>query len=314
MVLKNNTGFKLILGLGNKDTKSAIETALLYAKAGVRFFDGAPEIMPEFRRRLLKSGYDLKDFTLCVSVPSLGDIHGRCAHIAPDVCSGCSLCSKNCPQGAIFQDKKSKKYFVDDKKCIGCGICKKVTRCYAISFEYSNFELNVLKNLVENGFEPDMVELHASISDKKQIEADFCDILSFFKGDMSVCINKKQFLKSEAAALLDKLKNIHIKSSPGAAFYVQADGASMNGGASDCASTLECIEFAKELEPYGFNLIISGGTNNNTPRMLKDSGVKAVIGFGTYARNIVTRASSSKEALNKAKELCMLVQDGASNV
>ena len=58
MTLKINTKFKLILGLGNRDTKSAIDTALLYANVGVRFFDASPEILPQLGNALLKAGYN----------------------------------------------------------------------------------------------------------------------------------------------------------------------------------------------------------------------------------------------------------------
>lgn len=306
MTLKIKTKFKLILGLGNKDTKSAPDTALLYANAGVRFFDASPEVLPEISRVLVKAGYDPNDFILCASVPSLGDIHGRKANISPVVCSGCALCTKDCPESAIFTDKKTGKCSVDTKKCIGCGICKKTTNCYAISFEYGNRELQALKELVQSGFKLDMTEFHASISNKKQIIKDFKDILSVFKGDISVCINRKQFPLNEAVQLLSELKKLHKLENPDAEFYVQADGASMNGGADDENSTLECILFAKELAPYDFNLIISGGTNINTPKMLEDAGINSVsdviIAYGTYARKIISNTEKDV-ALLRAQEL-----------
>ena len=41
-----------------------------------------------------------------------------------DLCVGCDLCLKNCPQSAI--NKTLKKYSVEDERCIGCGICQAV--------------------------------------------------------------------------------------------------------------------------------------------------------------------------------------------
>lgn len=38
-----------------------------------------------------------------------------------DLCIGCDLCLKNCPQKAITNSEKV--YASDDEKCIGCGIC-----------------------------------------------------------------------------------------------------------------------------------------------------------------------------------------------
>lgn len=301
MALKIKTKFKLILGLGNKDIKSAPDTALLYANAGVRFFDASPEVLPEISRVLVKAGYNLDEFILCASVPSLGDIHGRKASISPVVCSACMLCAENCPECAISKDKKTDKCAIDMDKCIGCGICKRVTNCYAISFEYGNCELKCLEELVQNGFKLDMTEFHASISNKKQIIKDFKNILSVFSGDISVCINRKQFPTDETVSLLSELKSLHNLANSKAEFYVQADGASMNGGAGDENSTLECILFARELAPYGFNLIISGGTNINTPKMLADAKLDTasdvIIAYGTYARKIIS---------NTEKDVAML--------
>lgn len=310
MKLKSNEKFKLILGLGNKDTKSAIDTALLYAKAGVRFFDFAPEIYPDFIKALKKTGFQASDFTLCVSAAVLGDIHGRKAKISDVVCSGCGLCAKNCPQNAINQDKKTKKSTIELKKCIGCGQCKKITGCYAISFDYANFEINTLKQLINQGYAPDMVEFHASIPDKKQIIADFKDILTIFKGDISVCINRRLFLIEETIELLVEMKNLFKAANYDAEFLVQTDGASMNGGASDENSTLDCILFAEELlefsKTFGVRLILSGGTNINTPDMalnhFADGDDFPIIAYGTYARKIVSNLPQ-KEAYDAAKNL-----------
>ena len=66
----------------------------------------------------------------------------------------------------------------------------------------------------------------------------------------------------------------------------------MNGGADDEYSTLDCILFARELAHYGFNMIISGCTNINTPKMLDEAGIDSIsdiiIAYGTYARKIVS--------------------------
>ena len=44
-------------------------------------------------------------------------------------CCGCQACFNICPKNAIsmYIDKKGFKYpIIDDKKCINCGLCKKV--------------------------------------------------------------------------------------------------------------------------------------------------------------------------------------------
>ena len=42
--------------------------------------------------------------------------------IDPHLCSGCTVCAKNCPAGAIIGEPK-KVYQIDQKKCTKCGIC-----------------------------------------------------------------------------------------------------------------------------------------------------------------------------------------------
>jgi NADP-reducing hydrogenase subunit HndC len=37
-------------------------------------------------------------------------------------CSGCTLCARNCPAGAIYGEKKSPHY-IDQDKCVKCRIC-----------------------------------------------------------------------------------------------------------------------------------------------------------------------------------------------
>lgn len=51
--------------------------------------------------------------------------------ILTDVCTGCTLCSKKCPTGAIIGAKKSPHFIIDDK-CIGCGTCKETCNFNAI--------------------------------------------------------------------------------------------------------------------------------------------------------------------------------------
>ena len=42
--------------------------------------------------------------------------------IQPDLCKGCSLCSRKCPVGAISGEIK-KPFVIDQSKCIKCGVC-----------------------------------------------------------------------------------------------------------------------------------------------------------------------------------------------
>jgi NADH:ubiquinone oxidoreductase subunit F (NADH-binding)/(2Fe-2S) ferredoxin len=48
-----------------------------------------------------------------------------------DKCTGCTLCSKKCPTGAIIGSKKSP-HFIVEEKCISCGSCEQVCKFDAI--------------------------------------------------------------------------------------------------------------------------------------------------------------------------------------
>lgn len=52
--------------------------------------------------------------------------------IDPQLCVGCTLCSRNCPVDAIL-GKRKEAHFIDTAKCIKCGTCKEKCKFNAIS-------------------------------------------------------------------------------------------------------------------------------------------------------------------------------------
>lgn len=52
--------------------------------------------------------------------------------INPQLCVGCTLCSRNCPVDAIIGERKEA-HFIDTTKCIKCGTCKDKCKFNAIS-------------------------------------------------------------------------------------------------------------------------------------------------------------------------------------
>ena len=52
--------------------------------------------------------------------------------IDPQLCVGCTLCSRNCPVEAIIGERKEA-HFIDTTKCIKCGTCKDKCKFNAIS-------------------------------------------------------------------------------------------------------------------------------------------------------------------------------------
>jgi NADH-quinone oxidoreductase subunit F len=51
--------------------------------------------------------------------------------IDPEVCTGCGLCKKNCPQEAISGERKQP-HQIDQDLCIKCGLCFDVCKFGAV--------------------------------------------------------------------------------------------------------------------------------------------------------------------------------------
>jgi NADH:ubiquinone oxidoreductase subunit F (NADH-binding)/Pyruvate/2-oxoacid:ferredoxin oxidoreductase delta subunit len=56
----------------------------------------------------------------------------RVFRIDVEKCTGCTVCTKKCPTGAIIGAKKTPHFIVEDK-CIGCGSCSEACKFEAIS-------------------------------------------------------------------------------------------------------------------------------------------------------------------------------------
>ena len=69
--------------------------------------------------------------TLSVSYTHL-DVYKRQSYkIDADKCKGCTLCARNCPNGAI-SGKLKEPHVIDQSKCLKCGACMEKCRFGAI--------------------------------------------------------------------------------------------------------------------------------------------------------------------------------------
>ncbi len=57
----------------------------------------------------------------------------RTYYIDVELCTGCTICAKKCPEDAIIGTEKHP-YFIVSEKCTGCGICKDVCKFSAVFY------------------------------------------------------------------------------------------------------------------------------------------------------------------------------------
>jgi ferredoxin len=51
--------------------------------------------------------------------------------IQDEICTGCTVCARNCPAGAISGERR-KTHVIDPDTCVRCGICMQVCNFNAI--------------------------------------------------------------------------------------------------------------------------------------------------------------------------------------
>ena len=97
----------------------------------------------EFRQKEWISGGIFGDFITddyaVYELAGTGDARCRTPQWDKELCIGCDICVKNCPQNAIFSDEKV--YHSEDNKCIGCGICAALCPRHAWKMVENNKEI-----------------------------------------------------------------------------------------------------------------------------------------------------------------------------
>ncbi len=67
------------------------------------------------------------------------------SYVISDLCTGCSLCARNCPVSAVNGEYKMQ-HIIDNRVCINCGVCGRVCSKKAIKDENGNLCKRVLKS------------------------------------------------------------------------------------------------------------------------------------------------------------------------
>jgi Fe-S-cluster-containing hydrogenase component 2 len=206
---------------------------------------------------------------------------------------------------------EEKNLYINEKKCIGCGIC--FQKCPTGAIHMSEKDINyqeVLPDLVKNG--ADIVELHIMGHDKEDLAKKWQVINECEPKLASICIDRENFGNKE---VLERIKEMISQREPYTTI-IQADGVPMSGGSDDYKTTLQAVAMAEVIQNADLPVYImmSGGTNSKTAELAKMCGINYQgIAIGSWARKIVkpyvTRddfwdnKDVQNEAIKIAKEL-----------
>ncbi len=273
--------FKLVLGLGNCSFSEIEQLCMVYAQAGADIFDLSPNIksLKAAQVGVKKAGFNPYDFKYCISFGVKGDTHIKKACINEAKCKRCYKCVSKCPQRAIVMGENGYPR-VDESKCIGCRRCEKS----CIDFYDSEVDIESVAADFK-GEKLDIVELHISSLNKKEIINSWRKILSNFDCQKSICIDRSKYGSGKLLKLVQKLIKMNKDKT-----IIQADGVPMSG-ADSLPCTLQAIAHAQLYRDLDVWVFISGGTNSFTADYADSFEVRYEgVTIGSYARSAVKDA------------------------
>ncbi|MBQ2872111.1 4Fe-4S binding protein [bacterium] len=295
--------FKLVLGLGNCSLDNIEQLCNVYAQAGADIFDLSPNIksLKAAQLGVKKAGLNPYDFKYCVSFGVKGDSHIKKAQINTKKCKRCYKCVSKCPQNAIVMGENGYPKVLTEK-CIGCRRCEK--SC----IDFHDYEVNIKDTAKDfKGEKLDIVELHISSLNKKDIFKKWETILDNFDCQKSICIDRSKYGTEKLIKLVREMTKLNSEPT-----IIQADGVPMSGMES-LPCTLQAIAHAQIYKDLNMPIFISGGTNSFT-RELADKFEISYNGItiGSYARAIVKDAITCGD-IKLAVEIAKRLVDNVKN-
>ena len=302
-IFDNKKYFKLVLGLGNCSFDEIEQLCSIYATAGADIFDLSPNIksLKSAQLGVRKAGLNPYDFKYCISFGIKGDSHIKKAKINEKKCKRCYKCVSRCPQNAIVMGDNGYPKVITEK-CIGCRRCEK--NC----IDFFDNEIGIKETAKDfKGEKLDMVELHISSLNKKEIYKKWEQILENFDCQKSLCIDRSKYGTDKLIKLVKDLDSMNPDKT-----IIQADGVPMSGTETlEC--TLQAIAHAQIYQDLDLPIFISGGTNAFTKEFAEKFKIRYDgITIGSYARAIVKDAitcADTKLAIEIAKKLVKNVKD-----
>lgn len=302
-LLLNKKCFKLVCGAGNEDAEEVEKLVYVYAKAGANIFDlsANEDVVQSAISGLNRTGLDISDYLLSVSVGIKGDPHISKASIDQSKCAFCLTCLKVCSNSAISTDNN--KISINQKRCIGCGKCYKACQFKAIIYSSIPKPINEsIDPLVK--YNISCLELHAVSSDEKNFKESWNILKGYNCGIMSLCLDRSEIGNNK---LIKRVKYA-MKGREDDSVIIQADGSPMTGGVDDYHSTMQAVATAEIVNAARLPVfvVISGGTNSRSGELLKICSVNAHgVAIGSFARSLVSEYIKDKNFFEK-KELIEL--------
>lgn len=289
---------KLICGANNENYAQITNLVALYSSAGCKFFDinASIEAIRAYKKGLQYS--KINDCCLCISVGALDDPHLSKCKINSALCKKCGKCHSLCLQKAINENIQ-----IDEKKCIGCLLCK--NNCPYSAIEKYQKSTPWQEHFEELKKDCACVEFHIMSSDIDEIDNKWKFLCDNFDGFLSISVNHSIFSSKDLIIQLKKMLSLRKPNTT----IIQADGIPMSGNSNDYKTTLQALAMTDFIDRANLNTYIhtSGGTNSQTMKLIEQFDINTNgISIGTYARKVIQEYINcedfleNKEKFNKA--------------
>ena len=286
-ILDSKSCFKLVCGAGNEDANEVEKLVFVYAKSGAKLFDlsANEDVILAAIEGLKRTGDDITNYHLSVSVGIKGDPHISKSYIDQSLCIKCGLCMNICTNEAIIYENNQ--YSVNKTRCIGCKKCYEQCKNGAISYHSVSKPIDQLLEPLSK-YNISCYELHAIGKDDKETLNNW-NILNSYQSELkSICLDRS---KIGSEQLIKRVKNC-LKNRDDFSTIIQTDGAPMSGGEDDFKTTLQSVATAEiiEKENLPVYIMLSGGTNSRSAELAKLCGIKINgVAIGSYARSIIRK-------------------------